>query len=91
MTVASAQPVRSEPGEPVRIGTLIVLTGVGGYVDAVSYLRLGRVFTAAMTGNTVLGAGALVGGLMVMAVPTVALLPALIAVAVLAVVDFWAG
>jgi uncharacterized membrane protein YoaK (UPF0700 family) len=40
--------------ETVRLATLLVLAGVGGYVDAVSYLGLGRVFTAAMTGNTVL-------------------------------------
>ncbi len=33
---------------------VLLLTGVGGYVDAVSYLALGRVFTANMTGNTVL-------------------------------------
>jgi uncharacterized membrane protein YoaK (UPF0700 family) len=31
-----------------------LLTGAAGYVDAVSYLALGRVFTANMTGNTVL-------------------------------------
>jgi uncharacterized membrane protein YoaK (UPF0700 family) len=33
--------------------TLIVLTLVSGLVDAVSYLGLGRVFTANMTGNVV--------------------------------------
>jgi uncharacterized membrane protein YoaK (UPF0700 family) len=43
----------SRPSERVKIATLITLTGIGGYVDAVSYLGLGRVFTAAMTGNTV--------------------------------------
>jgi uncharacterized membrane protein YoaK (UPF0700 family) len=32
---------------------LIVLTGVTGLVDAVSYLELGRVFVANMTGNVV--------------------------------------
>ena len=31
-----------------------MLTAAAGYVDAVSYLALGRVFTANMTGNTVL-------------------------------------
>src|SRR6188474_440431 len=51
----------SRPSERVKIATLITLTGVGGYVDAVSYLGLGRVFTAAMTGNTVLLALALIG------------------------------
>jgi uncharacterized membrane protein YoaK (UPF0700 family) len=33
---------------------VLLLTGAAGYVDAVSYLLLGRVFTANMTGNTVL-------------------------------------
>jgi uncharacterized membrane protein YoaK (UPF0700 family) len=33
---------------------LLVMTGVTGVVDAISYLALGRVFTANMTGNTVL-------------------------------------
>jgi uncharacterized membrane protein YoaK (UPF0700 family) len=42
------------PSERVKIATLVLLAGVGGYVDAVSYLGLGRVFTAAMTGNSVL-------------------------------------
>src|SRR3954449_12156346 len=51
------EPLR--PSERVKIATLIALTGIGGYVDAVSYLGLGRVFTAAMTGNTVLLALAL--------------------------------
>src|ERR1700737_850468 len=34
--------------------TLLVLTFTTGLVDAVSYLGLGRVFTANMTGNVVL-------------------------------------
>ena len=33
---------------------LLVLTAVSGTVDAVSYLGLGHVFTANMTGNVVL-------------------------------------
>jgi uncharacterized membrane protein YoaK (UPF0700 family) len=33
---------------------LLVLTSAAGYVDAFGYLSLGRVFTANMTGNTVL-------------------------------------
>jgi len=33
---------------------VLLLTGAAGYVDAISYLALGRVFTANMTGNTVL-------------------------------------
>lgn len=42
-------------GEPGRLllWTLTVLTVVSGLVDAVSYLGLGRVFTANMTGNVV--------------------------------------
>jgi uncharacterized membrane protein YoaK (UPF0700 family) len=35
------------------VATLLVLTLVTGLVDAVSYLRLGRVFVANMTGNVV--------------------------------------
>jgi len=38
------------------------LTGAAGYVDAASYLALGHVFTANMTGNTVLFGLALVQG-----------------------------
>ena len=43
----------SEPGR-LLLGTLIGLTVVSGLVDAVSYLGLGHVFTANMTGNVVL-------------------------------------
>jgi uncharacterized membrane protein YoaK (UPF0700 family) len=39
---------------PVLLGTLLGLTVVSGLVDAVSYLGLGHVFTANMTGNVVL-------------------------------------
>jgi uncharacterized membrane protein YoaK (UPF0700 family) len=42
-----------EPSTGV-LGTLTVLTAVSGIVDAVSYLGLGHVFTANMTGNIVL-------------------------------------
>jgi uncharacterized membrane protein YoaK (UPF0700 family) len=41
---------------------VLLLTGAAGYVDAVSYLALGRVFTANMTGNTVLFGLAIVEG-----------------------------
>jgi uncharacterized membrane protein YoaK (UPF0700 family) len=44
--------IRSPLG--VRDGLLLGLTLVAGAVDAVSYLGLGRVFTANMTGNLVL-------------------------------------
>ena len=37
-----------------RDAMLLILTWAAGAVDAVSYLDLGRVFTAMMTGNTVL-------------------------------------
>ena len=45
----------SEPDRPPRtlLRTLTALTMVSGLVDAVSYLGLGRVFTANMTGNVV--------------------------------------
>jgi uncharacterized membrane protein YoaK (UPF0700 family) len=53
--------------EALRVAALkqvlvLVLTGAAGYVDAVSYLALGRVFTANMTGNTVLFGLAIVEG-----------------------------
>ncbi len=41
---------------------LLVLTAVSGCVDAMSFMRLGQVFTAAMTGNTVLGGIAVATG-----------------------------
>ena len=37
-----------------RSALLLALTFAAGYIDALSYLGLGRVFTANMTGNTVL-------------------------------------
>lgn len=39
---------------PGRDGMLLILTWAAGCVDAISYLGLGHVFTAMMTGNTVL-------------------------------------
>jgi uncharacterized membrane protein YoaK (UPF0700 family) len=47
----------SEPDRPPPLPlvvTLAALTVVSGFVDAVSFLGLGRVFTANMTGNVVL-------------------------------------
>src|SRR5258708_29316000 len=41
-------------GGRLLLATLIVLTIISGLVDAVSYLGLGHVFTANMTGNVVL-------------------------------------
>src|SRR2546423_8719 len=47
MTASSPSP------EPVLLPLLLGLTVVTGFVDAVSYLALGHVFTANMTGNVV--------------------------------------
>lgn len=46
-------PVPSPISRRPTVGLLLVLTGVTGLVDAVSYLRLGHVFVANMTGNVV--------------------------------------
>jgi uncharacterized membrane protein YoaK (UPF0700 family) len=46
-------PGNQQPGR-LLFATLLVLTVVSGLVDAVSYLGLGHVFTANMTGNVVL-------------------------------------
>jgi len=51
MATAAAAP--AERGR-LLLGTLLVLTVISGLVDAVSYLGLGHVFTANMTGNVVL-------------------------------------
>jgi uncharacterized membrane protein YoaK (UPF0700 family) len=53
--------VTSPRWDPLPL-TLVVLTGTTGLVDAVSYLGLGHVFTANMTGNIVLLGFAAVGG-----------------------------
>jgi uncharacterized membrane protein YoaK (UPF0700 family) len=45
-----AEPSRNSTGTPA---ILLVMTSVTGVVDAVSYLALGHVFTANMTGNIV--------------------------------------
>lgn len=42
------------PLELTKIGVAVALTLVGGYVDAVGWLTLDRVFTAQMSGNLVL-------------------------------------
>ena len=46
----------SEPDRPPQplVVTLAALTVVSGFVDAVSFLGLGHVFTANMTGNVAL-------------------------------------
>ncbi|MFE4800617.1 YoaK family protein [Streptomyces sp. NPDC056708] len=54
--------VERSPAHPTRLlAILMVLTMVTGLVDAVSYLGLGHVFTANMTGNVVIIAFALAG------------------------------
>ena len=64
--------MRNHPGRDDMTGTgtkeqgplpplLLTLTVVTGVVDAVSILRLGRVFVANMTGNVVFSGFALVG------------------------------
>lgn len=57
MTITAAQ-VRDR--HPLALA-LFALTCVSGLIDAVSYLGLGHVFTANMTGNVVVIAFALVG------------------------------
>src|SRR2546426_581442 len=56
MTASSPSP------EPVLVPLLLGLTVVTGLVDAVSYLALGHVFTANMTGNVVFLGFAAAGG-----------------------------
>jgi len=45
--------IASPIGRRQTVAALLTLTFVTGLVDAVSYLRLGRVFVANMTGNVV--------------------------------------
>src|ERR1700754_2742603 len=45
--------IQSPLGARPTVAALLALTVVTGLVDAVSYLRLGRVFVANMTGNIV--------------------------------------
>src|SRR5256885_8455128 len=51
----------TEPHESRLARALLVLTAATGLIDAVSYLALGRVFTANMTGNVVFLAFAVAG------------------------------
>ena len=50
------------PHESRLVGALLVQTVATGLIDAVSYLALGHVFTANMTGNVVFLAFAMAGG-----------------------------
>lgn len=52
---------KNSPGPRVSPAILLTMTGVTGLVDAVSYLGLGHVFTANMTGNVVLLGFAIAG------------------------------
>jgi uncharacterized membrane protein YoaK (UPF0700 family) len=52
--VSSERTRDGEQAQAVSPLLLAALASVGGYVDAVTYLGFGRVFTANMTGNTVL-------------------------------------
>ena len=65
MCAASAQVggERAHATDAIRtaVGTLVTLTVVTGLVDAVSYLALGHVFVANMTGNVVFLGFALAG------------------------------
>src|SRR5207302_9967017 len=56
MTASASSP------EPILAPLLLGLTVVTGLVDAVSYLALGHVFTANMTGNVVFLGFAAAGG-----------------------------
>jgi uncharacterized membrane protein YoaK (UPF0700 family) len=49
-----AEMSETEGPPPSLVVTLATLTVIGGFLDAVSYLGLGHVFTANMTGNIVL-------------------------------------
>ncbi len=53
--------LRPEPREGPLVPLLVSLTFLTGVVDAVSYLRLGHVFVANMTGNIVFLGFALAG------------------------------
>src|SRR5256885_3548987 len=51
----------TQPHESRLVGALLVQTAATGLIDAVSYLALGHVFTANMTGNVVFLAFAIAG------------------------------
>ena len=51
----------TQPHESRLVAALLVLTAATGLIDAVSYLALGHVFTANMTGNVVFLAFAIAG------------------------------
>ena len=51
----------TQPHDSRLVRSLLVLTVTTGLIDAVSYLALGHVFTANMTGNVVFLAFAIAG------------------------------
>jgi uncharacterized membrane protein YoaK (UPF0700 family) len=57
----AAAPVEHRPSESALVPVLLILTFVTGLVDATTYLALGHVFAANMTGNIVLLGFALAG------------------------------
>ncbi len=82
----------TSPDGPLPV-LLLVLTGVTGLVDAVSYLKLGHVFVANMTGNIVFR-GAAVGAYLVFqvgVVPVLALAFALLVVNGIASYRLWSS
>jgi uncharacterized membrane protein YoaK (UPF0700 family) len=70
----SAPSAATDPGGGTRDALLIGLTFVAGVVDAISYLGLGRIFTANMTGNVVFLALAVGQGSLLTALHSVAAL-----------------
>ena len=58
---AAAAPQEHRPSESSLVPVLLMLTSVTGLVDATTYLALGHVFAANMTGNIVLLGFALAG------------------------------
>lgn len=47
---------------PSTFAVILALSSAAGALDAIGYFELGRIFVANMTGNTVLGAGMMLGG-----------------------------
>src|SRR3954464_4897667 len=61
-SLLTTQRLMSEPKHsPRTLGILLAMTAITGTVDAVSFLALGHVFTANMTGNVVFLAFAFAG------------------------------
>src|SRR5260370_34929477 len=52
-SVGAGRGTMTQPHDPRLVGALLVQTAATGLIDAVSYLALGHVLTANMTGNIV--------------------------------------